>query len=293
MRRVLALAFFLCFPVGLWGQFVSSTHILPVVAKLKGQVGTDWVSDVSVSNLGENTATLRFYFFPEAHDNLFPPPFQKEVSLGPAQTRTFADVLGSLFPLAGNNVKGILLVTSQGQPLAVSSRTYNNANPDRTYGQTVPPAGIAVVWGGGKAVLAGVRQDARFRTNIGVVNLSMGVPSPPRLKVKIRILSELGAPIREVTKEVESLSLRQWGLPELGVTSLATGRVEVSIAPEDPNYNPCFVRPEGNLDLPGGTFIAYFSKVDQSSGDAEFGLGQLDWSAYSSCPQPPGGNPCQ
>ncbi|MFN3414661.1 MAG: hypothetical protein ACK42L_11435, partial [Thermoanaerobaculum sp.] len=218
------------------------------------------------------------------------------------QTRLLTDVLGSVFPNAGTNTKGLLLIfaadPSGWDPdpnLAVTSRTYNNADPNRTYGQTVPSVSSPVgymVWGAGKAVLPGVRQDSRFRTNIGVVNLSSIIsPNPPRLRVKLRIFGPSGAPVREVTKEVEALSLRQWGLPDLGVNSLAVGRVEVSVDSSDPLFERCQIRRDvQNL---GALFLAYYSKVDNATGDAEFGFGQVDWSEYQSCPEPPSGDPCK
>lgn len=279
------------------GQFASPVHLLPVVAKIKGQAGTDWVTDVAISNLSGSWVALTLQYFPEARDNPFPSSLTATITLDGSETRIVADVLGSLFPQVGGQSKGALLIMARDpsgmnpEPqLAVTSRTYNNFNPDRTYGQTVPST-LLWVWGGGKAVLTGVRQDSRFRTNIGVVNLSMGVPNPPRLKVKLRIFGPLGGPVRELTQEIPALSLRQWNLAELGVSTMPAGRVEVTIDPADPLYNPCQVRSDPSQ--PGAAFLAYYSKVDNATGDAEFGLGQIDWSAYQSCPEPPEGDPCK
>lgn len=284
-------------------QMVANVHLIPVVAKNKGQAGTDWVSDVAISNVSGSPLALQLHFFKENTDNTFPPsqnPPTAEVAAGGSLLLT--DVLGSFFPQVGSNTKGSLVIIASdlsgqdpGPKLAVSSRTYNNADPSRTYGQTVPsvssPFGY-MVWGAGKAILPGVRQDSRFRTNIGVVNLSPLVfPKPPRLKVKLRIVQANGTPIREVTKEVEAMSLRQWSLPDLGVNSLPVGRVEVTVDPSDPLYQPCQIRQD--LSAPGALFIAYYSKVDNTTGDAEFGLGQVDWEEYTDCPEPPGGDPCK
>lgn len=284
-------------------QVVGNVHLIPVVAKNRGQVGTDWVSDVAISNLSSTPYTvIQFYFFKENTDNQFSSAPRALQNCPPGGTLLLADVVGSLFPQVGTNTKGVLLVTATDasgmdpEPwLAITSRTYNNADPNRTYGQTVPSVSSAVgymVWGAGKAVLSGVRQDSRFRTNIGVVNLSSVIsPNPPRLKVKLRIFGPNGAPVREVSQTVEALSLRQWGLPELGVSSLPTGRVEVSVDPADPSYVRCQTR--SDVKDPGALFLAYFSKVDNTTGDAEFSFGQVDWSEYQTCPEPPGGNPCK
>lgn len=283
-------------------QLVGNVHLIPVVAKNRGQVGTDWVSDVAISSLSGSPLAIQLRFFKEKTDNQFNTTYSGHLNLTDGGTELVSDVLGSLFPQVGNNTKGFLLIMAADpsgidpEPrLAVTSRTYNNADPNRTYGQTVPsvssPLGY-MVWGAGKAVLAGVRQDSRFRTNIGVVNLSSLLsPNPVRLKVKLRILGPGGTLIREVTREIEALSLQQWGLPELGVSSLAAGQVEVSVDPADPLYQRCQIRRDAR-DL-GAFFLAYYSKVDNTTGDAEFALGQVDWSEYMGCPEPPGGDPCK
>ncbi len=282
-------------------QQVARDHLIPVVAKIKGQAGTDWVSDVSLTNLEHGDVTVTFFFFPENRDNTFPPPFVASRALGSFETLTLTDIVGTLFPTAGNNTKGAVVLMANDPtaqypepPLAVTSRTYNNADPNRTYGQTVPSAGGALVWGSGKAILTGLRQDSRFRTNIGVLNVSSAnAPQPPRLSVAIRIYGPHAEPIREIVKEIKSLSLSQWGLPELGVNGLAGGFAEVAIHPADPNYDRCQVRPGGDLGADGPLFLAYFSQVDQATGDAVFGLGQVDWRGYEGCPQPPDGDPCR
>lgn len=296
-KTLIAVSLVSILPVLGFAQHVAPIHIVPVVAKAKGLAGTDWVSDVAISNLDTRDVAVQLQFFPENTDNRFPSPHLVTMALMDGQTVLLADVLGTRFPAVGNT-KGALLIIAQDPsgvhpepPLAVTSRTYNNADPNRTYGQSVPSTMASLVWGAGKAVLTGVRQDSRFRTNIGVLNLSEAVPNPPRLRVKVRILGPYGAPIREVTKEIQSLSLQQWSLPDLGVSELPVGRVEVVIDPTDPLYQPCQVRRD--VGEPGALFLAYYSKVDNATGDAEFALGQVDWSAYQSCPQPPQGDPCR
>lgn len=139
----------------------------------------------------------------------------------------------------------------------------------------------------------GLRQDSRFRTNIGVLNaFSIRAAQPLRLSVAIRLYGPRAEPVREIVKEIKSLSLSQWSLPELGVNALASGFAEVAIYPTDPNYDRCQVRPGGDPGADGQLFLAYFSKVDQATGDAEFGLGQVDWREYEGCPQPRTGDPC-
>jgi hypothetical protein len=44
-------------------QFVSSLHILPVVAKLAGAAGTDWMTAMSVSNVSDQSVNVTAMFF--------------------------------------------------------------------------------------------------------------------------------------------------------------------------------------------------------------------------------------
>ena len=260
-------------------QIASPFHIVPVVAKLGGAVGSDWLSDMSISNLSDRTVTVGIEFFREAQANSFTGAFSVTITLAAGETRTIEDVLGTLFPEEGNT-KGALLVlvqedgTEDPAAIAVTTRTYNAANPDATYGQTVPTSLIALIYGNGVATMPGARWDSRVRTNVGVVNLG-----PFAASVEIAVFQSDGSERTRVTRTVEAFSLRQWGLTELGVSSLADGRVEVRLDPDTTGFDPC-------ADLAGFGFstsilIPYFSKADNVTSDGEFGYGQVDWSEYS------------
>ena len=84
--------------------------------------------------------------------------------------------------------------------------------------------------------------------------------------------------VAEKAVEVEPFSMRQYSLSSLGVNSLAAGRTEVVIDPETITWDPC-----DSGAVPGlapGLFFTYMSKVDSGTGDAEFGLGQADWTEF-------------
>ena len=52
-------------------QFASPLHIIPVIAKLKGDQGTDWRSDGAITNVTSAIVTVRMQFFREATSNSF------------------------------------------------------------------------------------------------------------------------------------------------------------------------------------------------------------------------------
>ena len=110
-------------------QFASPFHILPVVAKLQGEQGTDWRSDVSISNLSDAPATVGLNFLREKRANAFPEEPDVTLVLPAGATRQIEDVLGTHFPGEGAT-KGALIVqtvddSADPAMLAVSSRTYN------------------------------------------------------------------------------------------------------------------------------------------------------------------------
>jgi hypothetical protein len=264
-------------------SFVSTFHIIPVVAKIKGGAGTDWVSDVSLSNVSDGVADVQTIFFPEATNNSFP-FFGKasatyDFTLQAGQTLIVNDVIATWFPGQGDSTKGVLLVLGEVSGdearLAVATRTYNNADPSKTYGQGIGSGLLNVVWGSGRSVLTGVRHDSRYRSNIGVVNIT-----PLTLTVLIDIYDASGNLVRQQSKSIETFSSRQYSLSSLGVNSLAVGRVEVYVDPATITWDPCNAPVPGMEEFQFGAFISYLSKVDGGSGDAEFSLGLSDWAQY-------------
>jgi len=88
--------------------------------------------------------------------------------------------------------------------------------------------------------------------------------------------------IASTTQRVKIFSMIQKSLQQLGVSELSTpGRVELRIDPDTITWDPCDIDLE-ELDLGSlkGLFIAYMSRGDQVTGDAEFILGSTDWREY-------------
>jgi hypothetical protein len=263
-------------------SFVSPMHIVPVVAKVAGAAGTDWMTSMSVSNVTDGTVEVTAMFFRENSSNT---PFQGPthlVTIGPGDTLTVADVLGEWFPAQGNT-KGFLMLLAEpvgGGPneealLAVTARIFNNANPNATYGQAVSSSLFNFIFGRGVSVLPGAAANARTRSNVGVVNLSAMAAT-----YLIKTYAAGGAVAASVTKQVPAFSMAQWSMSELGVSNLGTpGRVEVTIDPGTITWDPCDPSTWG-LGGVFGMFVAYISQVDQATGDAIFALGQNDWTEF-------------
>jgi hypothetical protein len=111
------------------------------------------------------------------------------------------------------------------------------------------------------------------RTNVGALNLTL-MP----LDLIITIYDADGSVAATASRRVPTFSLVQWSLAQLGVTSLSTpGHVEVSVDPDTISWDPCITDLELELEDLRGFFMAYMSRVDQATGDAEFIQGQTDW----------------
>jgi hypothetical protein len=261
-------------------QYVSSLHILPVVAKLAGAAGTDWMTAMSVSNVSDETVNVTAMFFRENTNNQ---PFagpEYTFGLAAGRTMTVDDVLGSWFPGQGNT-KGFLILLAEASGggdealIAATARVFNNANPNATYGQAVSSNLTGFVFGRGTAVMPGARWDGRARSNVGVVNLSF-----QPLSVLVTTFDADGAVVSSVTRQVSTFSLAQWSLSQLGVSTLSPpGRVEVMVDPASITWDPCDPLTWGPGASPG-LFMTYMSKVDQATGDAEFAYGQNDWTEF-------------
>ncbi len=268
--------------VGAQAQFVAPLHLIPVVAKVGGVAGSDWRSDLSISNLSTSATQVGVKFFREETANFwFPGTFDHQVTLSAGETLLVEDVLGSWFADEGNT-KGALLVAAtdvfiseEGSPLAVNSRTYDGADPDATFGQAVTSSLTNILVGPGRIVMTGARQDDRFRSNVGVLNLGLQAS-----EVVVTIYDNSGAVVNEQTNTVQPLSLSQWPLSALGVATLdGGGRVDVRLAESAIPDDPC--QYEITLGLPVGIIMAYLSKADNATNDAEFVLGQVDWAEYA------------
>lgn len=150
-------------------------YVVPSVAHLPGSANTAWRTDVGVVNTTSQSVTLHLTFFDYTTGATTPATH----SIGSMQSVEWRDFLVSKlgFPQS-STVKGTLLVTAD-QPLAVSSRTYNQESTTRTYGQSYPA--LVVAYPGGRdveAVTNGrvgfiplLKKNSAFRTHIGFVNL--------------------------------------------------------------------------------------------------------------------------
>lgn len=225
---------------------VVPSLLVPVVARIRGQAGTDWRSDLRVLNHGSFSlhvdAELRF------SDAVGLPPVLRSFELQPGAAAGFEDVVGSLFGF--DQVQGSLRLVPREGPasLCAVSRTANHVS-DGTYGQFVPavPHGRGLT---GSGVLLHLEKNDRNRSNVGLVEAGgQGV----RLRLQLR--DEIGRALGTVERH----TLGPWESVQINDIFAALA------APAQDNAYLEVVREGGS-----GEFFAYASVIDGDSGDAVF-----------------------
>lgn len=225
---------------------IRPSLLIPVVARVRGEAGTEWRSDIRVLNHGSFSvhvdAELRF------QDAVGLPPVVRTFELRPAEAASFEDVVGSLFSF--DEVQGSLRLVPREGPAALCavSRTANQV-AEGTYGQFIP----AIAEGQGirhEGALIHLAKNDRARTNVGIVEADgKGV------SLRLLLHDEIGRPMGYVNH----LTLGSWESVQINDVFAAMG------APPRDN-----ARLEIAIEGGAGNFFAYASVVDADSGDAIF-----------------------
>lgn len=219
-------------------------YLLPVVVSSPGQNNSTWRTDVqiytpdtTVSNTNKlsMTATLR-----NINRTL-------EVS---TSTHIYEDFM-KIFS-AGTDSGAVIITAKTRLAPQIWTRTYNQA-ANGTFGQFIPAiridaAGGGAAFGEGKYFLAGLRHDARYRTNLGFLN-----PNSQQIAATVRVYDDTGIQIGNFTRTLQPLQLDQFpittALPEL------TGDRPFSV----------------EVEVPAGQWlISYASFIDSNSNDPVF-----------------------
>ncbi|HOC43857.1 MAG TPA: hypothetical protein PKJ99_12650 [Thermoanaerobaculales bacterium] len=253
------------------GQQISDFQVFPIVARTAGVGGTQWVSDLTMFNPHDHALTVGLQFFPADQANTFNFLMPDRVTLDPRETVIFEDVLHGFFGY-DTDIKGALVASSDHELIPANpenddftavTRTYNIGSPLGTFGQTIPALESTYNPGLGSSFATGARNDDRFRSNLGIVNLSLD----EEIRVHYRIRSANGTILVEGLKAIPAVSVRQWSFAQLGIGH-ASGplTVELWLDPGSVTPDPC------NADFPN-MFVGYVSKVDGNptgTGDGEF-----------------------
>jgi hypothetical protein len=218
-------------------------------ADTPGLEGTYWTTDGWVSNLTDETLTLRSAFLDQSGDNTNAVTNAQEIASIPAHG---AVVLSNLIGLVGGSGSGGIYLNGSvpgfdhEQPLmAVSSYTATPAVlTSGSFGQGIP----AIAKGSSAtAAASGAFQNAQRRTNVGVLSTC-----DRPITVRIDVVDVTGVTRASKSWTLQPYQHRQKSLSSLGVDTLNGGTVIFTNTGEYGSY--------------GG----YLSTVDAVTGDAVF-----------------------
>lgn len=137
--------------------------LISVTTQTNGLGGTAWRTELSIFNAGTQGANVTLLFIPAAGMNVI----SRSLFLAPKQSITYGNTLLELFGVPNGAGAVGIEATSAGTSaqLRVSSRTYTDGATG-TYGQSVPDVAALDK----TLYITGMQSNARFRTNVGLVN---------------------------------------------------------------------------------------------------------------------------
>lgn len=225
------------------GASLTSVAFIASTAHAAGRAGAFFTTSVTLSNASSSPATVEVRF--HGHDRDGRDARASRMTLGPQETRTIEDVLGTLF--GSSSDFGSLEVASNSGAVLVSSRT-GTPGAVGSFGQDVPAAGRGdLVREGSARLIAGLRQNAAVRTNLVVANTG-----ERDTEVEIELEDASGASLGTARITLRPLEMRQvndvarsLGAPD----GFRDGRIRLST-------------PTAN-----GTFAAFASEIDNGTND--------------------------
>ena len=217
--------------------------LLPSSARIGGEGGAFYTTDLTVANTGVTEARLFVRFL--GHDADGRNGADRSFLLAAGRSVTYADVLGSLFGYG--EAWGALQLRSASPSLVATSQTWT-PGAGGTFGQSVPLVSeTELIRSGTTRTIPAVREDVSFRTNLV---LASGTESP--VDVDVSLVSEAGA----------VLGSRRWSLLPLGMTQVSRVVRELGVS-----ANVSGARLVLSTPTAGGSFAAYASVIDGKTND--------------------------
>ena len=218
----------------------SFSYLIPALAHKPGFYGSQWRADLTVLNPNDAAANLALAYF-----SVSAPVLRNAVLAGHTSVE-WSDVLVSLFGFPQDaSTSGVVQVISD-VPVASIGRSYN-LSAGGTFGGTFPALTTADGVPSGKSgVLAQLKRNASYRSNVGFVNLGTSTCT-----IRLRLFDHGGVKLGGKTMDVAAGRWTQlddvFGKLGAGDADLAYGTVEVLTN--------------------GGTVWAYAAVIDNATGD--------------------------
>lgn len=218
--------------------------VVPVIAHNPGSHGTEWQTDLWITNPSGDASSVTLTFYPQGKDAIV-----SEALIGAYSALFFGDIVLETFGL--DDDKGLLLVSAPETSLEVRGRIFNTGGGEGEFGQAF--FGIPTDRLSRQGFLSGVSTAEGNRVSVGIAN-----PTERSFDVTMIVRDADG---NNLYSEVVSLSPHQlvqfnnvaqlWGLPATDVLTLNI---------------------QHNLDLEDSIY-SYASVVRNDTGDATFIFG--------------------
>jgi hypothetical protein len=151
------------------GTGAARTYLLGALST-PGANNSVWRSDLVLANTGSQVVITDISFTNVGATSA--PSDVIHETLQPGETRRLADVIGTKWNI--RNGVGVLTIDSNapgGQFPVIQGESYENTNPAKRYGQTLPGLTDAQAAGPGQGqYLVGLRQDTKYRTTFWMLN---------------------------------------------------------------------------------------------------------------------------
>ncbi len=210
-----------------------------------GSGGSQWATDLGLTNLGADALTYYFQFLPRNTDN-------SAVAMSDAFTLAgnaavgYTDVWQAM--TGGQDFGSINVCVDNAASAGVIARVYNSGDAG-TFGQTIngmTGSAAKLVGPGETARLGFLSQNAAFRTNIGFMNAGAAP-----ITISVEFFNADGTSLGTDSIDIPAYSSNQWNKAFNRVTS------------DDVNFGYADV----SSSTDGASFLTYGSVVDNATGD--------------------------
>jgi hypothetical protein len=201
----------------------GSDVLVAAAGRGAGQAGSMWITDLNVLNLGAETTTVEVFWLERNRPN--PSPVSATYSLAPGAALILEDVILEVFGLESGS--GAFRVVAD-STVVVASRIYNLQDAV-TFGQGFEGIPRQAAFAAGQSTdVTGLREDARFRSNIVLIDASDQATGST---VLLSLLDEDGFEIASESVHLRRLEPQLIPVSDLTATTFeyATLHAEVSV----------------------------------------------------------------
>jgi len=257
MRNAIVLTIVIFVAAQVSGQIVATRtsaaqFLIPAAGAQQGIGGTFFRSDVSILNYRAADQRIRLQWLPQDVSGVGQAPI--ETSINASSGIASEDFVTNVMQRSGLGAILVTALDAGGSPdpsaqLVATSRIWSpQPGTNGTTSQSLPSIATSDIASLNQAIL-GARRDARYRTNVGIVNLSSNAQT-----FQVAVFGSFGTELRQVDVQAQSMVL-------FGVTGPAS-------------TPPLQIQVQNVTATSRSTaFVTYASSIDNVTGDAWTTLG--------------------